>query len=424
MSAASKPVRVNPFRPGSIVTPGMFVGRMDEIERLEQVLAQTSARNATNFLIQGERGIGKSSLLVYLRDFATREVVIPGSRTFNFLVVQLECEQGDTQAALIIRLGEELRRCSARHQKLKHFLEGGWDFLKRWEVAGVKYSEASTKETPGELIRQLADTIASTEQSLPEGFDGILFLVDEADKAPATAHLGSTLKLLVERLAKLGVERASFGLFGLPTVVQHLRESHASAPRLFEVFTLEPLLPSEREWVLKRGLTISKEKSGVITEVDPKASKLISELSEGYPHFVQQFCYSAFDADTDFTISVEDVYSGALKENGAFHQLGVKYFEDLYFDQIRSDDYRAVLRAMSARGDGWISKAEIREASQLKETTLTNAITALKKRHIILPKDGVQGVYRLPNRAFAAWIGAYTAADPDQGMVQNDNASR
>jgi RIO-like serine/threonine protein kinase len=98
---------------------------------------------------------------------------------------------------------------------------------------------------------------------------------------------------------------------------------------------------------------------------------------------------------------------GAFGKNGALEQLGLKYFHELYFEQIGSDEYRGVLRFMSEHGTEWVTKEQIRKAVKLKDTTLNNAINALKKRHIILPKDGRQGVYRLPTTSFAVWIRAY-----------------
>jgi Cdc6-like AAA superfamily ATPase len=60
-------VRYNPFRPGSIVSPGMFSGRYEELEGTEHALFQTKNGNPHHFLIEGERGIGKSSLLFSLQ---------------------------------------------------------------------------------------------------------------------------------------------------------------------------------------------------------------------------------------------------------------------------------------------------------------------------------------------------------------------
>ncbi|MBP9681919.1 MAG: hypothetical protein KBD76_10975 [Bacteriovorax sp.] len=40
-------MKYNPFRPNSIVTPGMFQGRYDEIQTIQQCLNQAKNENAT-----------------------------------------------------------------------------------------------------------------------------------------------------------------------------------------------------------------------------------------------------------------------------------------------------------------------------------------------------------------------------------------
>jgi hypothetical protein len=56
-------MRFNPFRPNNIAPPGVFSGRSEEIDAIEQCLFQTKNNNPQHFLIEGERRIGKSSLL-------------------------------------------------------------------------------------------------------------------------------------------------------------------------------------------------------------------------------------------------------------------------------------------------------------------------------------------------------------------------
>jgi DNA-binding IscR family transcriptional regulator len=65
---------------------------------------------------------------------------------------------------------------------------------------------------------------------------------------------------------------------------------------------------------------------------------------------------------------------------------------------------------MSLKSDDWISKTEIRKQFRGKDTTLDNAIHALRTRGIIQSKEGTRGVYRLQNKAFALWITLYTRA--------------
>jgi len=135
-------------------------------------------------------------------------------------------------------------------------------------------------------------------------------------------------------------------------------------------------------------------------------------ITEGYPHFIQQFAFCAFDADRDNNIDVADVLNGAYGETGALKQLGLKYFEKQYFDQVSSDEYRQVLRIMAKHSNQWVTKADIRkEAAKIKSSTLDNALNALKSRGIILPKKGTKGTYKLPSRSFAVWIRAYTQTE-------------
>jgi predicted transcriptional regulator len=108
-------------------------------------------------------------------------------------------------------------------------------------------------------------------------------------------------------------------------------------------------------------------------------------------------------------IDDDDVLKGAYGESGALRQLGLKYFERQYFDQIGSDEYRQILRVMAKRMDAWVTKSEIRkEVVGMKAYTLDNALSALKARGIILSKPGSKGHYRLPSRSFAAWVRAFT----------------
>ncbi len=161
--------------------------------------------------------------------------------------------------------------------------------------------------------------------------------------------------------------------------------------------------------MIRKGLKVAQETNGVATLISVGAENRISELSEGYPHFIQEFAYNAFDVASDNSIGEEHVLEGAFMERGAFYQLGVKYFQEQYFEQIGSDEYRTVLRAMAQHLDGWVTKAQIRSAVNLKEYTLNNAISALKERNILLSRPGKKGEYRLPTKSFAVWINAYTS---------------
>jgi hypothetical protein len=408
LNYARSVIRFNPFRPNGLVTSSVFTGRIEESKAIERMLFHTKNGNPQHFLIHGERGIGKSSLC-YIHELAASGE-IPGWEhdRYNFLTLSLILETSETYESIIRKLGSALRRRLENHNKTRAMAREIWNFLNKWEVMGVKYRAPEQVETSSELLDELAESYSAASAKLRDTFDGILILIDEADKAPPVANLGALLKGFTERLARVPPNSVCLGVAGVSSILESLRASHESALRLFTSFHLKPLSADESVEVVRKGLKEASEKSNVPISIAPEAEGYISNYSEGYPHFIQQFAYCAFEADTDNEIDVGDVTRGAWGEHGAFEQLGTKYFQGLYFDRIGSDDYRAVLRCMSDHLDGWVSKEEIRNHAGLKESTLRNAIKALLDRHIILPQPGKRGMYRLPLKSFAAWIRAYT----------------
>jgi hypothetical protein len=243
-------------------------------------------------LVSGERGIGKSSLLYYLTNVAVGDFVFDGA-AFKFLVVGIELQPLTTYAEIIGKIGSELERVLSCHQRVRHLAREIWQFVARWQALGVSYKPPEKSETAHQLLEDLTQTITQVVSSITPEYDGILFLIDEADKPSATAHLGEFVKLFTERLTKRGCDDFSIGLAGLPTLTQKLRESHESAPRVFQILSLEPLSHPERIDLIRKGLARANERGHVVS-ITEHAENLIATLSEGYPHFIQLFAYCAF----------------------------------------------------------------------------------------------------------------------------------
>lgn len=399
--------RFNPFRPGRIAGPGVFAGRGAELLELQRILLQAKNGNAQHFLLAGERGIGKSSLMLFVKLLASGQLKPLDYENYRFLVLELELEPNNTYPHIIKKIAASLRRETARFEPVKEAIKSVVGVLKKVEAYGFKYGGELENIDDHELLEDLVGATIGAIEALKDEIDGILILIDEADKAPVEANLGSFAKIFTDRLTKAQCDNVCLGLAGVTGVIPKLRASHESAPRIFTVLELEPLEVEERKEVVIKGVDQANEKNPEKTSVSADALEAIAKLSEGYPHFLQQFAYSAFEADQDYNIDLPDVVDGASAENGALDQLGQKYFQQMFYEKINSDEYRLVLRAMAEDTEGgWKTKDEIRKATQLKETTLGNAIRILKERDIIIAKLGEQGVYRLPSASFAAWIRA------------------
>ena len=95
-------------------------------------------------------------------------------------------------------------------------------------------------------------------------------------------------------------DRFAVGLAGLPRVRDVLLESHESSLRLFDILDLERLSNDEVSQVIDRCLAKASENADRATTITQEGRAHLIALSEGYPHFIQQFGYSAFDQDTDY----------------------------------------------------------------------------------------------------------------------------
>ena len=402
----SASIKYNPFQPNSIISPGVFVGRIDEIMSIERCLYQTRFGNPQHFLIQGERGIGKSSLLYYIEIMASGQIDSLVGGKFSFLSISVDLGGCSSQIDIIRKIGRALRSKVSEIDHIKSAAGGLWTWLTNWEVLGVRYHKDQASLDPEEVSEQLVDFLKQLFVSISNKFDGILILIDEADRPSSEAGLGEFLKVVTERLTKGGCNNLLVGLAALPSILGKLRDSHESAPRLFHTMLLEPLAVDERKRVVSMSLDVANQKNDAKTLINDDALDLLVELSEGYPHFLQQFSYCAFEKDFDDIIDPADVKAGAFDENGALAQLGDKFFNDMYHARISSEEYRRVLDAMASHGDGWVTRKEIIRESGVAESNVNNAFAALKAKQIILQDESRRGVYRLPTRSFAAWINA------------------
>ena len=391
----------------------MFVGRLDETNRLEQALLQTRAGNPGHFMLTGERGIGKSSLLLWLKYAAEGLVAINGEKV-KFLTVDVDVDGETTQAGLVARIQLALDRQLGVTEAAKSFLGDAWKFIQRIRVMDSGLEMTGDIQKSNEvMLDEFAFSLGSIAKRTAEAvetsifnakYDGILILIDEADNSGEALNLGSFLKLLLERLQRAGCTRVLVGLAGLPTLRNRLHASHPSSLRIFEELALGRLSDEEVSRVINICLKKANETNELKTTINDAARKTLISLSEGYPHFVQQFGSSAFSADTDGVIDEADIEKGAFGERGALELIGNRYYRDDFYNKIQSDGSRQVLRIMADDLDGWVTKQKIAEKYKGKTSILDNALKILRDRHIILPKEGTRGVYRLQHKGFALWI--------------------
>ena len=142
-------MKINPFKPFGPVNPGAFVGRLEELRRLKSALIQTTAGSPVNFMITGERGIGKTSLMLYLK-YAAEGLIPIEDKKLHFVVVDTDIDQNTTQLGMITKIELDLERALSRQEAFRDFVKKAWGFVQRVEGGGFKLNE--TKKVSDELL--------------------------------------------------------------------------------------------------------------------------------------------------------------------------------------------------------------------------------------------------------------------------------
>jgi len=412
--------KVNPFRPNSPIPTAMFAGRLNEIQVFEDGLHQTKNGNPNSFLLTGERGIGKSSLLMLFKPVANGGIPSLGFGTFNFVTINLSISERTNLTTFVELIGKNLKRELGKIESVRSFLDKSWTFIQRIKVmdSGV---EADTKnEDTDSIIDDFAYSLSETCKRIAnpekneEKRDGIVLFIDEADNSSVNLHLGYFIKIVTEKLQLNGCNNIMFVVAGLPATVEKLMDSHESSIRIFTRLKIKELDIEDRCFVIDKAIEAGNKNNDTQTTITDSAKNQLSRLSDGYPHFIQQFGHSAYDFNEDGEISEDDVLDAAFKDGGAIDAIGSRYYEAPFHEQIKSDEYREVLSIMAGKMSSWVKKSEIRKEFSGSGPILTNALKALTTRKIILKNSSKNGEYRLQQRGFALWIKLFGDRDKNR----------
>lgn len=402
--------KLNPFKPNSPVPYAMFAGRLSEIENLEKGLFHTKNNTPMHFLITGERGIGKSSLMAYTQLLAVGDIKSPDFENFNFITIEITISDRTNLVTLIKLIERNLKRELSNIESVRNFMDKTWEFVQRIRIMDSCIDKQQSTEDPeliiDDFIHSLSETCKriSNPQSGEDRKDGVVIFIDEADNSCPDLRIGYFFKTVTENLQKKQCTNVMFTVAGLPELTEKLYQSHESSLRIFTELKIKALEPKYRFYVIDRGLEEANKVNKEKTTITDNAKNHISVLSEGYPHFIQQFAFSAFETNRDGEISDDDVLGGAFKERGALDAIGDRYYASSFYDQIKSDEYRQVLSIMADSMNSWVPKKDIAAKFTGLDQTLNNALQALTTRRIILRNSSKRGEYRLQQRGFALWI--------------------
>ena len=127
--------RFNPFVPNSPVHSGMFTGRLMEVEGIDRSLFQTKNGNPAHILLIGERGIGKTSLLIFAEAIASGEIPALDDSSFNFLTLSVSITDDLNLLDFARKIGVEVENEFNKENSAVKYMKGIWNFAKKIEYS-------------------------------------------------------------------------------------------------------------------------------------------------------------------------------------------------------------------------------------------------------------------------------------------------
>ncbi|AHV99010.1 ATP-binding protein [Paenibacillus sabinae] len=269
---------VDPFFPNRPVDdPDRFSGREIQVDEVADSLFQIANSNPKHTIITGDRGMGKSSLLLQTRMLATGDNRLVnkldidiGYDAFNYIIAWHDANYDQTPEHIVSGL---LRDLEGNISKLfgKFNLE--------LDLYGLKVGSSVQKEkTVADLVNDFCDIIKKSYKAVIDGKkQGIILFIDELDRVRPDSGIATFFKLATEKLSREGIKKVGFFCAGITGAIQKLEVDHGSVFRTFRDVPIPRLTKSETSDILSTGFC------GVGFTFDRIVLDAVFELSSGFP---------------------------------------------------------------------------------------------------------------------------------------------
>lgn len=326
-------MRYNPFNPAQPARPDFFVGREPEITEFEKVLVQTAHGSPMNLAITGNRGMGKTSLLVKLEQLAKekRALILRMSNyedNINDIPEFCDYVSSNLKREILSRkpLGEQ------------------FDELQKWASTfkpTIEWKEISLTVERTQVIQEVfRQRLLKLWKELKDDFDCAIILIDEAESLEKVKGILTFIREVFQRIESEA--KYSIILAGKFNFTERMSESFSPLNRFFPCYRLTPLdEQSMRKYILQRLATVN-------VGIDESAVKHVIKKSEGHPYVLVAMCYLLFDSLNENENHITQEVVIRAKEKIA-HRLGQDFFSPMFHPLSPKAKEIIVLIAKSAK---------------------------------------------------------------------------
>jgi hypothetical protein len=367
----------NPFSPGAGAPPPELAGRDGTLEEAHVLLGRVRAkRPEKSLLLTGLRGVGKTVLLNEMERMAEAD----GYRT-----ILVEAHEGKRLAVLLApqlrRLLFELDRIAGAGDKARRGLAVLKSFIGAVRISvgeidiGLDIEPEAGTADSGDIEADLPSLFTAVAEAAEERGVAVAILIDEIQYFDT-----SELSALIMAMHKMQQRQLPLVLIGagLPILPGLAGESKSYAERLFGFPDVGPLSEHDSARAIKDPI----EKSG--ESIEAAAVQEIYRLTKGYPYFLQEWGYQAWNYAESSPITLQGVIETT---DVVIRRLDENFFR-VRFDRLTPRE-KQYLRAMAELGAGPYRTGDIADMLQAKITTLGPVrANLIKKGMVFSPSHG------------------------------------
>lgn len=370
------PVR-NPYAPGAGSPPPELAGRQDVIDNAQIALRRTAiGRPAKSPILVGLRGVGKTVLLVRIKQLAESE---------NIRTIYVEAHEGKTlpelllpgiRQALFAMSSIDNAKDKARRalRVLKSFVNGLKVSYNEIEIGLSIDPETGTADS-GDMEADLPELVMALAEAASASSTAVAIFMDEMQYLSGKEF--SSLIMSIHRINQNSLPVILIGA-GLPQILSLAGNSKSYAERLFAY----PVIGALTDEDAADAILNPARSEGV--EIEPEAIRQILQLTKRYPYFLQQWAYEAWNVAKDDIIRASDV-TGA--NGNAIANLDESFFK-VRFERCTPSE-KKYLRALAELGSGPFRSGDIADLLGVKSTSVAPTRgNLIKKGMIYSPAHG------------------------------------
>lgn len=350
------------------------------------MLGQTRCGSPMNMAISGNRGTGKTSILIKFEEIAVNS---------NCICLRLSNYEGNINNIVDFSeyISTNLKRDLLRKRPLKSGIEG----LQNWVgtvTPTVSYADISLTIEQKKIIVQetLRERLLKLWQDMDDEYDACVILIDEAE---SLEKIDGVLQFLREVFQRIATD-ANFMivLAGKLSFPDDMAEFFSPLNRYFPCLKLQPLNIHEIHQYLQKNL-ISERVS-----IDEDAIQYIAKKSEGHPYVLVQLCYDIFDTLLEGENKIDRGVVERAEEKFKNH-LANHFFRPMYFPL--SPKAKTILKLIAKNAPELEFKfADAIEYTGMKRTSVGPYMLEMVRKGVLNRPD--RGKYQLLHNLFNEYL--------------------